>query len=234
MKKFLQFSLLALAFLTLANTSFAQKKIKTGVVKFELDMGDGGGSPEMAMLGGMTLDFYFSETMQRMDMSMLGGMMRIQTIVPNDKPEDGALLMDMLGQKIQVIEVSEDDLANSNGFMNMDNVESVVYDKKDKKEIAGYDCYLATVTLKDGGKTMKYYITEKIKPPLGMKQKGAEVLSGFPLEMIIDTGEGVEMVFTAKEVLDKLSDTDFVIGEGYTKMTMEEFEKAMGEMDLGF
>lgn len=233
MKKVFQISLFALAFLTIATTTFAQKKVKTGVVKYELDMSEMGDSPEMAMLGNMTLDFYFSEDMQRMDMSMMAGMMRIQTIVPTEKPEDGAMLMDMLGQKIHIIEMSEDELSQSNSFMNMDNVEEVKYDKGDKKDIAGYECYLATVKSKDG-KTMKYYITEKIRPPMAVKKKSEAPLKGFPLEMIIDTGEGFDMVFTAKEVSGDLADDDFKIQEGYQKMTMEEFEKMMGEMDLGF
>lgn len=233
MKKIFQISILAMAFLSLAATTFAQKKIKEGVVKFELNMDEMGDNPEMAMLGSMSLDFYFTEKMNKMAMSMMSGMMTIQTIFPTDKPADGSILMDMLGQKIQIVEMSEEELSQSNSMMNLDNMEKVEYDEKDTKEIVGYKCYRAVVTTKEG-QTMKYYITEKIQPPVGVKQKKADVLKGYPLEMEIDTGQGMVMKFVASEVLDSVSEDVFKVPDGYTKMTMEEFEKQMGEMDLGF
>ncbi len=232
MKKFFQVSLLFIAFMAITNTAFSQKKLKEGVVKFELNMDALGDSPEAAMMGGTSLDFYFKGNMQKMDMNMMGGMMRIQTIIPLDKPTEGAMLMDMMGQKIQVTEMNEEEISSNNSFMNMDNVESVTYDEKDIKEIAGYPCYFAKIKTKDG-LSMKYYITEKIQPPIGVKNKDANVLKGYPLEMIVDTGQGMEMTFTAKEVSKEVSDDDFKKGEGYTPMTMEEFQKQMGGMGLG-
>lgn len=232
MKKILLSSICFFAFLAISNTAFSQKKLKEGVVKFELNTDAMGDSPELALMGGTSLTFYFKDKFQKMDMNMMGGMMRIQTLVPLDKPADGTILMDMMGQKIQVIELNEDELNQSNNFMNMDNIKEVTYDEKDTKEIAGYKCYFAKVLTKDDI-SMKYYITEKIQPPVAVKSKNANVLKGYPLEMIIDTGQGMEMIFTAKEVLDKVSNDDFKKGEGYTKMTMEEFEKQMGGMGLG-
>lgn len=231
MKKFVQFSMLVLACTAIALPSFGQKKIKEGVVKFEMST-EGNDSPEMAMLGGSTLDFYFTSKMQRMDMSMMGGMMRVQTIVPNDKPEEAVILMDMMGQKMHITEVSEEDIANNNSFMNPDGMEKVTYDENDKKDIAGYPCYKATVKMSNG-MDMTYYITEKIQAPTGLKKKDQSPLKGYPLEMTIDTGQGFQMVFKAKEVLDKVPDGTFATPEGYAKMTMEEFTKQMGDLNLG-
>ncbi len=228
MKKILKFTFL-LAFVAISVSVFAQKKIKEGVVKFEMKAD--GDAPELAMLGGTMLDFYFSGNMQRMDMNMMGGMMRIQTIIPNDSPKDGTILMDMMGQKIQVIDLTEDDLANSNSFMKTDNIKEVVYDEKDKKEIAGYPCYKAKLKL-DDGMELEYYITEKIQPPMPVKSKGANMLKGYPLEMNIDTGQGVKMNFVAKEVSKTVEKDAFKVPDGYAKMTMEEFEKQMGGLDL--
>lgn len=233
MKKLFQFGLLALAFISFSSTTFGQKKLKEGVVKFELQLDENNSSPELAMMGSMTLDFYFTKDFQRMDMSMMAGMMRIQTFVPSENPKDGSLLMDMLGQKYQIIELEEEDLSNSNNFMNVDDLNEVEYDKDDKKEIAGYECYRAVITNKDGS-TMKYYITEKINPPSGIKKGEAVALNGYPLEMEIDAGQGMVMTFSAKEVLSAVPDNAFSIPEGYQQMTMEEFEKTMGEMDMGF
>lgn len=229
MKKFIGFSLVFLAVLVVATPVFSQKKIKTGVVKFEMEA-DAEGSPEMAMMAGSTLDFYFSEEKQRMDMNMMGGMMKIQTIIPVKNPTDGAILMDMLGQKIQLIGLKEEDMGQNYNFMNVDDMLEVTYDEKDKKEIAGYSCYKATVKL-ENGMNMKYYITEKIQPPAGIKKKDKKItLKGYPLEMVIEAGEGVEMVFKAKEVSNKLPEGAFVVPEGYQKMTMEEFQEMTGGM----
>ena len=199
-------------------------------MKFE--MSTDGADETMAMLGGTTLDFYFNGKTQKMDMNMMGGLMRIQTIVPIGNPKDATILMDMMGQKYQIVELTEDDINGSNNFMNMDDVDEVIYDEKDKKEIAGYSCYKGKVKM-NGGMEMKYYITEKIQPPMGVKTKDQVKLKGYPLEMIIDTGQGMEMVFTAKEVSDKLDKDAFDIPEGYDKKTMEEFQKEMGDLNFG-
>ena len=235
MKKILQLSILSMAFMVISTSTFAQRKLKEGVVKFELNTENMGDSPEMAMMGGTTLDFYFKGKKQKMDMNMMGGMMRIQTIIPLDNPKEGTILMDMMGQKIQVTEIEEEELAESNSFMNMDNVKEVEYDESNKKDIAGFPCYFAKITTKED-MVMKYYITEKIQPPMPVKKKDANVLKGYPLEMIIDTGQGVELVFTAKEVSREISDDVFKKGEGYTPMTMEEFQQnigGLGGMGLG-
>jgi Domain of unknown function (DUF4412) len=199
------------------------------MVKFEMEA-DSEANPEMAMLAGSTLNFYFSSEQQRMDMDMLGGMMKVQTIIPIKNPTDGVILMDMLGQKIQLIGLKEEDMTKNYNFMNVDDMSEVKYDESDKKEIAGYPCYKASVTM-DNGMTMKYYITEKIQPPVGIKKKDKKLgLKGYPLEMIIDAGQGMEMVFKATEVSDKLPEGVFSVPDGYQKMTMEEFQEMTGGM----
>lgn len=207
----------------------AQKKIKEGTVKFEMQT-DAESNPEMAMLAGSTLNFYFSGEQQRMDMDMLGGMMKVQTIIPIKNPTEGVILMDMLGQKIQLIGLKEEDMTQNYNIMNVDDMKDVKYDENDKKDIAGYPCYKATVTM-DNGLTMKYYITEKIQPPSGVKKKDKKLtLKGYPLEMAISAGEGMDMVFKATEVSNKLPDDAFKVPEGYQKMTMEEFQEMTGGM----
>ncbi len=234
MKKILQLSLLLFAVLAISNPAFSQKKIKKGVVKFEMNMDAmGGDSPEMAMLGSTSLDFYFNGDMQKMDMSMMSGMMRIQTIIPTDNPKEAAILMDMMGQKIQITQLDEDALLETNNFMNVDGIKEIAYDKDDAKEIAGYKCYAAKLKM-ENGTNMKYYITEKIQPPSSIRKNDKVSLKGYPLEMVIDTGQGMEMTFTAKEVAGEFDEEVFKVAEGeYTKMTMEEFEKQMGGLGMG-
>jgi uncharacterized protein DUF4412 len=231
MKKLFQFSLLLLC-LTVATSCFAQKKLKEGSVKFELaDMGDD--SPEMAMMSGTRMDFYFTKEIQRMDMNMMGGMMRIQVFVPAANPADGTILMDVMGQKFQIIDLTEDDLITSNNMLNTDGIESVVYDEKDTKTVAGYPCYRADVKMSTG-MSATYYISEKIQPPSPVKKDAKTQLKGFPLELNIDTGMGVSMKFEAKEVVKGVNKEDITVDAGgYTKKTMEEFQQEMGGMNMG-
>ncbi|TAK34477.1 MAG: DUF4412 domain-containing protein [Saprospiraceae bacterium] len=231
MKKLFQFSLLLLG-LTATMSCFAQKQIKEGSIKFELaDMGSD--APEMAMMNGTKMDFYFTKEIQRMDMNMMGGMMRIQVFVPATKPADGTILMDVMGQKFQLTNLTEDDLINSNNMLNTDGIESVVYDEKDTKTVAGYPCYRADVKMSTG-MSATYYICEKIQPPMQVKKDAKNQLKGFPLELSIDTGMGVSMKFEAKEVVKGVSKEEITVNaEGYTKKTMEEFQKEMGGLNIG-
>lgn len=229
MKKIIQICLMAVVIMAVSAPAFSQKKIKSGIVKFELDAGDSD-SPEMAMMAGSTLDFYFTDKKQKMDMSMMGGLFKIQTIVPTGSPKEAIMLFEMMGQKIQVTDMDEEALEKNNSFMNLEGIEAVEYDEKDKKEIAGYPCYKATVTTKDGQK-IGYYITEKIQPPAPVNNKNAKQLKGYPLEINVDTGQGFNIVFKAKEVSGDIKDSHFEFPAGeYQKMTMAEFEETMGNM----
>jgi hypothetical protein len=204
--------------------------MKSGVISYELAKDAAAGS-EMDMLGGMNLSIAFDDKMQKMDMNMMGGLIRVQTIFSIESVKDGVLLMDMMGQKIQIVELTEEELAKSNTFMVAEGAE-VKYDEKDTKEIAGYKCYRAIMKTEDGNE-IKYYITDKIRPPASPKKSKDMVgLKGFPLEMTIDA-QGFVMTFSAKEVSEKVSDDLFITPEGYTKMTMAEFEKQMGGMNFG-
>ena len=231
MKRFFQTALTLLFIFAITDTAFSQRKLKEGSVIFEMNMDSMENSPELAMMNGTTLTFYFKDQMQKMDMNMMDGMMRIQTIIPMDNPKEGCMLMDMMGQKIQVTDMNEEQLSKNNNFMNMDNVKEIKYDEKNRKEIAGYPCYFAEVTTNDN-MTMKYYITEKIQPPMPVVKKGedANILKGYPLEMTVNTGQGMEMTFTAKEVSKEVPAGVLEVPEGYEKMPMEEFEKQMGGM----
>ena len=60
-------------------------------------------------------------------------------------------------------------------------------------------------------------------------------LNVFPLEYSIENA-GIAMIFSAQEFKTKVESDAFDIpSEGYTEMTLEEFEKQMGGMGgLGF
>ncbi|MEZ4951846.1 MAG: DUF4412 domain-containing protein [Saprospiraceae bacterium] len=225
MKKIFQISLLLVSVLAFSQNALAQKKMKEGSVVFTIDTEDAD-SPEMMMMAGTTLTFYFNSEMQRMDMNMMGGMMRIQTFSKAGNSLEATMFMDMMGKKIQISELNSEEMSQANNYMNFENATDISYDEKDKKKIAGYDCYKAIIKTKEG-QVMSYYITEKITPPATQVDKIMS-LKGYPLEMTVDTGQGMVMTFVATEVNSKLNKTDLEYPTGYQKMTMEEFQNEMG------
>ncbi len=79
MKNFLQICFLTIFILWVSTPSFAQKKIKEGFVKYEITDIDTN-QPELAVMKGTKMDIYFTNDQQKMDMKIMGGLVRIQTI----------------------------------------------------------------------------------------------------------------------------------------------------------
>ena len=232
MTKILQFALLLTLVAWTTNPVNAQKKFKEGVVTLTVqDMGTD--NPQMAMMKGSTMTFYFSGPNTRVDMNMMSGMMRVNAVSNNDDETKNFVLMDMMGMKYYITEIAPEEMGTTNSMASLDNLDDIKYDKNDRKEILGYDCYKATAT-NDQGQTSVYYITEKIKPPKPVNES-ANALAGFPLRMEIDLGlgDGTNLVFTATDIKSKVDPAAFTPPadlKGYQKVTMEEFLKQMDSM----
>lgn len=230
MKNLILTSVLSIVILAFANPSIAQKKLKSGTITFEMSTEGGELGLGMMMLGNSTMTCIFNEKNTKIDVNMMGGLMRVQTISTGSSSEDAVMLMDMLGQKYQITDLGDNELSNSGSMLFVDSAADISYNEKDKKTIAGYACYSASMKTPDGA-VVKYYITDKIAPPLAPGSKGTEkTLRGFPLEIIADLGEDMQMVMTATEVSGAVPSDAFNVPGGYTKMTMEEFQK-MGDMN---
>ena len=78
------------------------------------------------------------------------------------------------------------------------------------------------------GTSSDFYITDAIAPQQ-TKDDAKVKLTGYPLEVKVKTEQG-EMLMTATSFSKELPKDCFTIGEGYTKVTMEEFQKQMGGM----
>ena len=138
------------------------------------------------------------------------------------------MAVEVMGMKYEIIEAGEEALNNNNGIGNLENATEVTYDKNDVKEIAGFKCYKANVKMTDGTSNA-FYITEAIAPQTPLKETKIK-LAGYPLEIITKTPEG-EMIMTATSFGKELPKDCFIIsGEGFTKVTMEEFKQQMGGM----
>ena len=212
---------LAFVALAIVSTQF-YAQTKTGAVTYEMTMPD---NEEMAAMGTNTIKISFDEKSSATQMDMMGGMISVKTIsVDKNNPKDTRMLMDMMGKKYEVTGESE-------GFGNSDvaslkDAESVTYDKKATKEILGYTCYKALVTI-NGGTVNTFYITEAIAVQSLPTDKLK--LAGFPLEVEVNSENGkVLLVATA---VDKVpSASCFTVPEGYKKVTQEELQQELGGM----
>jgi hypothetical protein len=223
MKKLTQIALTALLFVGI--TATAQTQLKKGSVTYSMTMPNM--TEEMAAMGESTITVHFDDKNQATDMSMMGGMMLMKTIVPIENKKDSKMTMEVMGMKYEITDVGEEASKKSNGLTDLDNAKEVIYDKKDTKEIVGFKCYKATITMNDDSKSV-FYVTEAITPPAGTSNSKVK-LSGYPLEITVQTPQG-EMNMKATKFVKETPADAFKVGEGFTKITMEEFQKQMGGM----
>lgn len=207
---------------TIQLNAFSQKKIKRGLATYEVIevISD---QTESEMLLGSQIDICFDNKRHKMDMSLMGGMIRIQSI-RNEERQENMVLTDIAGRQIKVVnEIKPKTL----------DTYIIEYDKKDEKEIAGYNCYKA-VMKGESDELIELYVTSKIDPKSSFFDELFPGLKGFPLEYTINS-ENLRITYLAKAILDKPDfDKLFTISDTYEEMTKEDFEKEMGVMNFGF
>ncbi|MFD2908163.1 hypothetical protein ACFSX9_05380 [Flavobacterium ardleyense] len=216
---------IAVAFLLFTGATMnAQTALKKGSVTYKMEIT--GDNEANAMMGESTMSVHFNETMQATDVNMMGGMMLMKTITPLGNFKDSKMSVEAMGMKYEIIEISDEALEANKGVGNVDDALEIKYDKKDTKEIAGFKCYKAIVKMKDGTSN-DFYITEGIA---SQGSKDAKLkLAGYPLQLTTSTPNG-EVTMTATSFSKELPKDCFSVGEGFTKVTMEEFQKQMGGM----
>ena len=214
------------ATLLIASTSIqAQTALKKGSVTYKMNVS--GNDEAAAMMGESTITIHFDEKNQATEMSMMGGMVLTKTITPTDNIKNSKMAIEARGMKYEISDAGEEASKSNNSIGNLDNAIEVVFDKKDTKEIVGFKCYKAKVKMNDGSIT-DFYITEAIAPQQSSKEAKVK-LSGYPLEIKI-TNDQSDITMTATSFAKEIPKDCFIIGDGYTKVTMEEFQKQMGGM----
>ena len=225
MKQFFSIALVAILSFSFGTDLLAQKKMDEGKIVFEVtDVKSQ--EPTANMIKGSTFAFTFDEDNFLANIDMMGGMMAM-TFLMNEKVKVPTMLMDMMGQKIQ-LDISEEDMGETSSLdpNEMDLSEVKVNYVSGTKDIAGYKCRTANVTVE--GQTFQMFTTDKIKIDNDIAEKVVDHFGGFPLGMMIDA-EGTAITLMAKSVDTKLDKTAFKVNtEGYQKMTPEEFGKQMG------
>ena len=224
MKQFFSVALVAILSFSFGTDLLAQKKFDEGKIVFEVtDVKSQ--EPTANMIKGSTFAITFDDDNLLAKVDMMGGMMAM-TFLMSEDAKVPTMLMDMMGQKIQ-LEISEEDM----GETDMDPEKMDLSDVQVKyvggtKEIAGYNCRTANVTVE--GQTFQMFTTDKIKIDNDMAEKVVDHFGGFPLGMMVDA-EGTAITIMAKSVDSRLDKSAFKLNtEGYQKMTPEEFGKQMG------
>lgn len=203
--------------------AFAQKKIKSGFIVYEItDVQTS--IPELKLMKGIKKTIYFSPEKQKIDVNLNNETVKIQTFY-NSRTEDISVCYDFLGQYFRV---------NSN---NKDNpkvkpfIKKIDYQKSVTKSIAGYLCYKAEITFEDEKLTI--WLTDKIKIKNPDFQSLFSNLEGVPLEYT-RRSKNAKMTFTAKSISEILPADIFKISKNYTELSEKEFEERMGGMNFGF
>lgn len=244
--------ILIFTFFILSQVSSLQAQLTTGSITMSLkDFGmegiDGaGGADQMAgMMESMTMIMHFKPEKQVTEISMMGLINMKQHI------EDGVMTqyMDMMGQKIKMNMPIGDGALKDLGLSQeqMKDAYDISYDKSTTKNIAGYDCYQATVNMdlsKLSGEvtsempnmSVTMYLTDDIKMDnFNMQQLPGLELEGTPLSMTMDMGM-MKMTFEATEVKTDVDPAVFEIPAGdYKEMSLEDLQQlGMNPGSFGF
>lgn len=221
MKRFFNFLMVAAIIMGMSGATFA-KDFK-GVINYKITYpGMEVDAPMAAMMPKMAT-LTIRGHMSKFEINM--GQMGSQMVIIDGKSETITTCMDMMGQKYYYVESQEE--INSD----MDDDKLSIDIKDETKEIAGYECTKAVITVKEAGEDMLFtiYFTEEItSSSLNMDNPYFKDIPGAMLEFEINTGGGT-MKMSATSVNKKnVSESEFEIPEGYVKKTSSEVKQMYG------
>jgi hypothetical protein len=195
-----------------------------GIIVYNISFGDTDMDPQMAAMMPKTMKMKMRGESSRMEMSMGMGS---TIVVFNGKDKSGFTLMDMMGQKYAMKMTPEELEEEIEETPDVDiNITG------ETKEIAGYECKKAIVTLKESDSKdmeMIVYFTDELGS--GMMNYNNPIykdVQGMMMEYSINEND-MEMKFSAISVTKKkIGDEEFEIPEGYNVMSMSDFENMFG------
>ena len=220
-------------------SSIRSQEMTKGTVKFAVVDVQTTSTEMQQMIGSMkgtSQIIEFDGKHQRVTMDMMGGLMKIKTYW-DATTNITETYMDMMGQKIKTAMSGEemDKLKSESASMMAGN--EIKYDKTDRKQILGRDCYKATFESEANGQKFSVilYVTEDIQVPNSFVQNLNQIqLTGTPLQWIMDAGM-MKMTFEATEISKELAADFFSKPEGdYKEMTMEQLQQMGMGGQLGF
>lgn len=231
MKKHLLSFLLLVAPIALLTVN-AQKTLDEGTIMLEITKvgsEDAQTAQMLEMMKGTSFEIIFKGEESITKTSMMGGMVKTD-IKMNKESGKMDMYMDMMGSKM-LVETSLDEAQKSQGQVKAD-VEAV---KSDTKEILGYKTYLVKIKSADTpDMKISAYVTEEVKAPAnGIQGLQGVDLPGFPLMVMMESPQ-MSMTLETKKLSGEMDEAALnPDASGYKKMTMDEFQKSMGNMGGG-
>ncbi len=145
--------------------------------------------------------------------------------ITDTKKNESIMMMDMMGKKIR-INISGDDFEEAQEDYALSNMEKT----EETKEIAGYTCKLAYVSVGEGAEQidLDVWYTDELKVEA---QTQFEELGGFPMAYSMDVpGAGFTMVLTVSGVEEqKVDKSMFEASKEYELFTIEELKQLTGQ-----
>lgn len=193
-------------------------------------------APFIQMMKGTQTEYYFTPDKSMVKANMMGGMVEMTTIVGNED-ESMQVYMNAMGNKMQ-IESTKEERDKFDAAKNAEVPEyTIEYDENVTKEIMGYTCTKATLTVgeDENAYSMIMYVAKELKASNKMIQGLDKIeIDGFPLEYQMNASE-MNMTITTVQFEEEVESDAFEFNSrGYQKMTWEEFQNKMGQMGGGF
>jgi hypothetical protein len=215
----------------------AQTELKEGMIKMEITEVSSDNeqvAAQLEMMKGTQTQYYFTNEKSLVSANMMGGMIKMQSLV-NNADEHLTFLFDAMGQKMMVKSTKEERAAmEAEQAEAMEGIK-VVYDESQTKDILGHKCVKATI---EGGAdfpmNFHMWVATDIKASNKLIQglQGFEI-KGFPLEFVMDM-EQMSMTYSTVELDKKVDKEVFNVNtSGYQEMTFEEFQQQMGAFGGG-
>jgi hypothetical protein len=151
--------------------------------------------------------------------------MGANTVVLSDaKTRKSTMLLDMMGVGKKAIKMDADD----NEIKNMKSTVKLV--KGEKRDIAGYSCLKAIVSVENGQEKfdLTVWYTDKIAPMYSPSHQMFSEIKGMPMEFEMRQ-DVMHMTYSAKKVnVQAVDASKFEVPADYEEMTMEEFKSLTG------
>ncbi len=222
MKRFL--SIVMVAAIIMGISSSALGKDFKGVITYKISYPGMEIDPSMAAMMPKMATMTISGTMSKFEISM--GQMGSQMQIIDGDAKTVTTLMNMMGQKFYYVQTEEEITAEA------DKGEDVNVDiTSETKDIAGYECTKAIVTVNDSGDEMTFtvYFTDEIgNSSLNLDNPYFKQIPGAMLEFEIATGTGTMKMEATSVDKKSVSDSEFEIPEGYVKKTSAEIKQMFG------
>jgi GLPGLI family protein len=220
MKKNSTISWLAITMLALFSFQAGAKEFK-GVITYKITVEGSDVTDEMKAMMPKTMIMSISGNKSRTEMVMSMG----KTVSITDADNKNTItLMDMMGQKI-AIQMNQDEIMKEIG----DAPETKVEVTSETKEIAGYTCKKAIITIPEEDQELIVYFTEELgSGAINFDNPQFKDINGVMLEFEIPN-QNFTMKLEAVSVEKKnVPESDFTIPDGYQIKTKEELQQMFG------